>query len=80
MTDRRQIKCRHRHDALATVLYYIPEGCNCFPDPVQALCEQHAIKCHSTGPIVKIMNIEEQDYGAIRSRNPRDAGVAHEEW
>jgi hypothetical protein len=54
---RRNLKCRHRHDAIATGLYYIPEGCNCFPDPIQALCEQHFITCHSTGPIETIARI-----------------------
>ena len=53
-----KLKCMHRHDAIATGLYHVPEGCNCFPDPIQALCEQHFITCHSTGPIETIARVE----------------------
>jgi hypothetical protein len=39
-------------------LYYIPLGCLCWPDPVQALCAQHAEKVESDGPITPIMELQ----------------------
>jgi hypothetical protein len=55
--DWEAIPCRHeRCPTHAVGVYHVPEGCNCFPDPVQALCEQHFIKLHSTGPITTIVS------------------------
>jgi hypothetical protein len=55
--DWEAVPCRHeRCQSHAVGIYYVPEGCNCFPDPVQALCEQHFIKLHSTGPITTIVS------------------------
>ena len=56
--DWEAIPCRHapRCSSCAVGVYHIPEGCNCFPDPVQALCEQHFIKVHSTGPIRTVVS------------------------
>lgn len=50
-------------------IWYIPEGCNCFPDTIQALCEQHFIKCHSTGPIIKIRDLikEQEEDGRVEA-------------
>jgi len=45
------IKCRHNCKGAAVAIVYVPEGCNCFVDPIQALCMQHLEKIHSTGPI-----------------------------
>ena len=56
------IPCRHpmcRSNAVG--IYYVPEGCNCFEDPVQALCEQHFIKLHSTGAISTIISCHVED-------------------
>lgn len=61
MIDWEAIPCRHRCPHHAVGLYYVPEGCNCFPDPVQALCEQHFIKLHSAGPITTIVRQDETD-------------------
>lgn len=38
------LKCRHGCAHPVVGLYRAPDGCLCFPDPVQALCGQHAIK------------------------------------
>ena len=39
------LRCRHGDSNPVAGLYHAPEGCICFPDPVQALCSQHAVKC-----------------------------------
>jgi hypothetical protein len=54
--DWEAVPCRHGGHAHAAGIYHIPEGCNCFSDPIQALCEQHFIKLHSTGPITTIVS------------------------
>lgn len=47
-----KLACRFSCDDPVVGIYYIPEGCWCWPDPVQALCAQHAIKVESTGEII----------------------------
>ena len=42
----------------ARAVYYVPQGCWCWPDPVQALCPQHALSVESTGPIELIASLE----------------------
>ena len=34
----------------------LPQGCICWSDPVQALCDQHAETAESTGPIIRILH------------------------
>lgn len=48
------LKCRFGCDG-PTGVYYMPKGCICWSDPVQALCAQHAEKAESTGPIYCIL-------------------------
>lgn len=45
------LRCRFNHDAAVVGLFFMPKGCVCWPDPVQALCRQHLIKAESTGSI-----------------------------
>lgn len=64
--DWENVPCRHGGHTHAVGIYYVPEGCNCFPDPVQALCQQHFIKLHSTGPVTAIVCLDaeaEEDHG-----------------
>lgn len=42
------MKCRFGCDEVFGI-YYVPEGCVCWSDPVQALCAQHAYKIASAG-------------------------------
>lgn len=35
----------------AVGIFHVPQGCHCWPDPIQALCAQHACKADSPGPI-----------------------------
>jgi hypothetical protein len=44
------LKCRFGCDDPVTGIYHVPEGCWCWSDQLQALCDQHAIKAESTGP------------------------------
>lgn len=37
------LKCRHGCDDPIGV-FYVPEGCSCFEDKIQALCDQHLNK------------------------------------
>lgn len=38
------LKCRHRCSSAVVAIVHAPQGCWCFPDPIQALCAQHVIK------------------------------------
>lgn len=40
-------------------IYYIPKGCICHSDPIQALCAQHLASAESTGPITLIVQLGE---------------------
>lgn len=42
--DWQSLQCRHGCDAPVAGLYHAPDGCLCWPDHIQALCEQHAVK------------------------------------
>jgi hypothetical protein len=44
IADWEALKCRHGCSSPVVGIYHAPNGCLCFPDPVQALCGQHAIK------------------------------------
>lgn len=48
------LKCRFGCDEVVGI-FYMPAGCVCYHDPVQALCGQHAISAQSTGPITCIL-------------------------
>lgn len=48
------LKCRFGCDHPVGI-YSTPEGCVCWPDPVQALCAQHANEIESTGPVTLII-------------------------
>lgn len=50
-----RFKCRHGCADPVVGIYHIPEGCWCFPDQVQALCGQHAIKVEGSEPIECLM-------------------------
>jgi hypothetical protein len=41
----------------AASILYVPQGCHCWPDPVQALCHQHIETCESSGPITTIIDL-----------------------
>ena len=51
------IMCRFDGHAPAWAVYHMPKGCVCWPDPVQALCHQHAIKAESAGPIALVVPV-----------------------
>ena len=48
------IPCRHGC-VEAVAIVYAPEGCICFTDPVQALCEQHLLKLFDNVPNVWVI-------------------------
>jgi hypothetical protein len=56
----RKLNCRfHPHCNGAPVgIFHVPEGCNCWQDQLQALCAQHAVKVHSTGPVTKLLDFK----------------------
>lgn len=43
----------------AVAVFYMPAGCHCWPDPVQALCAQHAEQAESAGPITAIIELQD---------------------
>lgn len=43
----------------AAGIFFVPEGCHCWPDPVQALCNQHTLTMESTGPISRIHTVSD---------------------
>lgn len=50
------LRCRHggpKHHARAPVvaIVHVPEGCVCWPDPIQALCRQHLERLQDGGSI-----------------------------
>lgn len=47
MADVYAIRCK-RCDAFAAGIFWMPEGCVCSPDRLQALCLQHASKTRDT--------------------------------
>jgi hypothetical protein len=56
-TIRPEIPCRFGCKAPAAAIVYVPEGCICWRDPVQALCEQHLVTMESTGPSFLILDL-----------------------
>jgi len=51
------IPCRFGCKDPAAVIVYLPEGCICWRDPVQALCQQHLVNMESTGPAFLIVDL-----------------------
>lgn len=49
------LKCRFGCDAPVGGIYFAPEGCWCFPDHMQALCEQHAVKGLQNNEMVTVI-------------------------
>lgn len=45
------IRCRFGCADPVVAIVHVPEGCVCWPDPVQALCMAHLAKVQSPGPI-----------------------------
>lgn len=43
------IKCRFGCSHRVVGLYWMPKGCVCWPDQVQALCAQHAVSAEPIG-------------------------------
>ena len=41
----------------AEAIWYVPKGCICWADPIQALCGQHAYKAESEGPMRRIIQL-----------------------
>lgn len=57
-----KIKCRFGcSDPVG--IYYVPEGCICWRDPVQALCPQHFYKAESEGPVTLIVELKNEPVG-----------------
>lgn len=51
------INCRHGCDN-PTSLYYFDQGCACFPDQIQALCNQHIYKANPINGMEYICSLE----------------------
>ena len=47
--------CKHP----AVAVYYLPAGCVCWKDPVQALCWQHVEKATDIGGMTKLAQLIE---------------------
>jgi len=54
------IQCRLCDD-LATQIWYVPGGCVCATDPVQALCSQHGIKMEPLTSATMIFTLKVED-------------------
>jgi hypothetical protein len=76
-----ELRCRFPTCSGAPVgVFHVPEGCNCWPDPLQALCAQHAVKVHSTGPISLLLDFRapasEPNEKSPASRSQRGASLS----
>lgn len=60
------VPCRFGCREPAAEIVYVPEGCICWPDPVQALCEQHLITLESTGPTRTLLDLRTCDHKHYR--------------
>ena len=58
-----KLKCRFGCGAPVAGLYYAPSGCWCFPDHIQALCSQHAVKGLQNNDMELILAREKDYYG-----------------
>lgn len=64
-----EIPCRFAEvgcQSPATAIYHVPKGCVCWPDPVQALCDQHQNTIESVGPAIRIVALRAPRQGARR--------------
>lgn len=52
--------CRFGCKDPAAGIYYVPNGCICWPDPVQALCAQHIETAESVGPLYCIVSFRDK--------------------
>lgn len=60
--DALEIRCRFAESGCpspAAAIVYAPGGCICWPDPVQALCEQHLITLETSGPTTTLLDLRE---------------------
>jgi hypothetical protein len=57
-----QLRCRFGCDAPVGI-FHVPAGCLCWPDPVQALCAQHAVTAESAGPITCLIDFRVFSHG-----------------
>lgn len=69
----------------AAEIVYVPAGCICWPDPVQALCEQHLLTLETAGPTSTLLDmrvdlkVNEQPVVDRRmTREDHDALMRHE--
>ena len=60
MNDKLDIPCRFGCRSPAVGIYYMPRGCICWPDPIQALCMQHFVTAESVGPVTLILDLTEK--------------------
>ena len=51
------LPCRFEHKILATGIWYFNKGCACFPDHIQALCDQHAVNAAPIDEMVKLIDL-----------------------
>ena len=52
----REVKCRYGCDEPAMIVH-VPGGCDCWKDPVQALCMQHFGQVQTCGRVNIIMDL-----------------------
>lgn len=50
-----ELRCRFGCDSPVVAIVHTPQGCHCWPDPVQALCAQHFEKVDG-GPVTPIVD------------------------
>jgi hypothetical protein len=50
-----EVECRFGCNAPPIGIFHVPEGCHCWPDTVQALCAQHAVKAESKGSMTLLV-------------------------
>lgn len=58
-----EIPCRFAEvgcQSPATAIYHVPKGCVCWPDPVQALCDQHQVTIESEGSATRIVALAKE--------------------
>lgn len=52
-----ELRCRFGCEDGPVGIYHVPEGCVCWEDPIQALCQQHVLRAQSVGPIDCIVDL-----------------------
>lgn len=59
--------CRHAVagcESPASVVVYLPDGCYCWPDPVQALCRQHLDRLDRPADVIFALGLLENPEAA----------------